>query len=184
MGVKMAGVVRRGAMNIGLVSCSKTKQSVAAPARYLYTSELFKKASAYFEATYDRWFILSALHSLVEPSQVIEPYDKTLKRMSGKERKEWASSVLRQIQAAGLQNEMFYFHAGDTYRQHLEQALRSDVPLRGLGIGQQLGWYASRSAAEKAPSSRVRASHEQYVRALERADARLGTLFGRTSRGY
>src|SRR5438045_3747628 len=120
MVVIMAGVVRGGAMNIGLVSCSKTKQSVAAPARYLYTSELFKKASAYCEATYDRWFILSAVHGLVEPTQVVEPYDKTLKRISGKERREWASKVLKQIQAAGLQNETFYFHAGDTYRQHLE----------------------------------------------------------------
>ena len=69
-------------MRIGIVACSKTKLATPAPAKDLYTSPLFKAARAYCERTYDRWFILSALHGLVEPETVIEPYDVTLARMT------------------------------------------------------------------------------------------------------
>ncbi len=51
-------------------------------------------------------------------------------------------------------------------RLHLliaEDALRR--PLEAGRVDERQS-YATRSAAEKAPSSRVRASHEQYVRAL------------------
>lgn len=80
-------------VTIGLVACAKTKAATAQPARQLYRSELFRRAAAYAEATYDHWFILSAQHYLVHPDEILEPYDKALQRMSAADRRHWGWSV-------------------------------------------------------------------------------------------
>lgn len=110
-----------------------------------YTSQLFRAARAYCEATYDRWLVLSALHGLVDPDQIIEPYDVTLNRMLPSERREWALKVEVQIEAfeVGLARRV-YVHAGRLYREAFNP-LAVVVPLGGLGIGEQLGWYAARA---------------------------------------
>lgn len=61
------------AITVGLVGCASQKLKRPAPARELYVSPLFKKASAYAEATCDRWYVLSAKHGLVHPDAVLEP---------------------------------------------------------------------------------------------------------------
>jgi len=135
---------------IGIVACSKTKLGHAAPAKDLYTSQLFRAARAYSEASYDRWLILSAMHGLIEPDQIIEPYDVTLARMNASEVTAWGLKVLGQIMDTDLSQggvELF-LHAGRLYRHPF--ALPSayipiTVPLLGMGIGQQLGWYAARA---------------------------------------
>lgn len=149
-------------MRIGLVACSKMKLARPAPARELYTSPLFRAASIYCEATYDRWLILSALHGLMEPDQVIEPYDVTLRGMPQARQLEWIARVVAQGLARGWRLQcaprphgvpvspdlwgdfVLYLHAGELYRR----AFWSDsvhVPLAGLGIGRQLQWYAERA---------------------------------------
>lgn len=133
-------------MTIGLVACSKTKLDRPAPARELYTSPLFRAASAYAERTYDRWLILSALHGLVEPDQEIEPYDVTLTRMTVKERRAWCALVTNQPLAGELSGFVraggrIYLHAGQLYRAPFRPT-GIVVPLEGLGIGRQLQWYA------------------------------------------
>jgi hypothetical protein len=77
-------------LKVGLVACSKTKADGPRPAAELYTSPLFRKAAAYCRRHYDRWFILSALHGLVEPSTVLAPYDLTLTALTPTEREAWA----------------------------------------------------------------------------------------------
>lgn len=130
-------------MRIGLVACSKQKLDYPAPARELYTSPLFQKAATHCEENYDRWFILSAKYGLLEPWRVIEPYDETLNDKPSPKRKEWARMVLDQITINILADKTFYFHAGVRYRENLEPHLDSVSPLKGLGIGQQLAWYAN-----------------------------------------
>jgi hypothetical protein len=51
-------------ITVGLVGCASQKLRRPVPARELYVSQLFKKASAYAEATCDRWYVLSAMHEL------------------------------------------------------------------------------------------------------------------------
>ncbi len=65
-------------MRIALVGCGKTKLDRAAPARDLYTGQLFQKARQYAEVHCDAWYILSALHWTVSPSRVLEPYEARL----------------------------------------------------------------------------------------------------------
>ncbi|HZC05096.1 MAG TPA: hypothetical protein VE338_05590, partial [Ktedonobacterales bacterium] len=80
-------------MRIGLVACGKAKLDHTAPANELYTSPLFRKASAYAAANYDCWYIFSAKHQLLDPHHVIAPYDVTLKEMDATRRRAWAMGV-------------------------------------------------------------------------------------------
>ena len=80
-------------ISVGLVGCAATKTTVAQPARLLYRSQLFARASAYAERTYDHWFVLSAQHYLVHPDERLEAYDKRLAGMPLWERDHWASMV-------------------------------------------------------------------------------------------
>ncbi|MDQ2807708.1 MAG: hypothetical protein M3Z04_12500 [Chloroflexota bacterium] len=136
-------------MRVGLVACVKAKQDHAAPAGELYRSPLFRKASAYCAATYDRWAILSAKHGLIWPDTQIAPYDETLKDKPIAERREWARKVLEQLAAWEADTGMkpvYYFHAGRYYSEYLVAGLanRAEVPLQGLGIGKLLAWYTER----------------------------------------
>src|SRR3990172_9853687 len=70
-------------MRVGLVGCTKSKQTHAAPARDLYTpSALFRGRRDYVERSCGRWFVLSAKYGLVDPDSIIEPYDQTLTKAS------------------------------------------------------------------------------------------------------
>lgn len=135
-------------IRIGLVGCVKKKVNMRSRAKDLYISNLFIKARKYVEIHYDKWFILSAKHHLVEPETYIEPYDETLNEKTVKERKEWSKIVFNQIKDK-LPNPSeyeLYFHAGVRYREFLiplltEAGYSCKVPLKGMGIGEQLSWY-------------------------------------------
>lgn len=132
-------------MKTGLISCGKEKLSSAAPAQDMYQGDLFKKAWAYAEATYDQCYILSAKYGLLEPNQIIESYDLTLKDMDRKARREWADKIYEQIKKRCVLDNVFYIHAGKLYREYLELYLGLvQVPLEGLGIGQQKAWYKAK----------------------------------------
>ena len=101
---------------------------------------------------YDKWYILSAKHGLVEPTRIIQPYDETLKRMPQAERREWAAKVFQQLlpELPDPQNCTLFFHAGAEYRRTLIPMLAArgydcKVPLDGLAIGEQLSWYLDRT---------------------------------------
>lgn len=87
-------------MELGLVSCTKSKLDNPAPPQDLYTeSAYFRKARAYAEQEHDHWFILSAEHHLLEPDgPAIEPYDATLTTAGKHEREEWAETVATELQ--------------------------------------------------------------------------------------
>jgi hypothetical protein len=131
-------------ITVGLVACGKQKLAAPAEARLLYVSPLFRKASAYATATYDRWFILSARHGLLVPDQVIAPYDLSLRHLSRAERRHWAAAVLAEIEQLNLQDASYFLHAGQRYSEFLAEPLSATRPLAGLGIGQQLAWYVAR----------------------------------------
>jgi hypothetical protein len=138
---------------IGLVGCVKGKRLQAAPARDLYSSDLFLGRRAFVERTCERWFILSALHGLVAPSRVLEPYDRTLKDASAAERRAWSALVVEDLKRTlgNLDGLTFEVHAGTEYREYgLRQGLeregaRIEVPARGLRMGEQLAFYRGQS---------------------------------------
>jgi hypothetical protein len=130
-----------------LVSCVGKKQDRASPAGDLYQSDWFKKARAYAETVGNRWYILSAKHGLLDPSQAIEPYEMTLNTMDSPTRQKWARRVLCQI-ADNIPTGKVIILAGRRYREFLRSPMQDrgysvEVPMEGLGIGQQLAWLNS-----------------------------------------
>lgn len=146
-------------MKIGLVACCSAKLPHAAPARDLYVSPLFTKSRAYVERTCGKWFILSAKHFLVDPDQVLAPYDESLnerppvhRRLTMKEYHGWwgchTGYQLRVRVLLPNPGCELVVLAGEAYRTCLTASHTADVvrdycrcvhyPLAGLGIGEQL----------------------------------------------
>ena len=119
---------------IALVACCGPKLLRRAVAAELYVSPLFRKSRAAAEQ-YGRWFILSALHGVVDPRDEIEPYNVTLKANDTG----WGWKVFDQLRTLGLTGETFVVFGGSKYVGPLmECGLNVVDPLRGLGIGERL----------------------------------------------
>lgn len=137
-----------------LVGCGKTKRASRSPARDLYTGGLFVARRGYAEATTAThggvWRVLSAKLGVVEPDTWVDPYELHIGKLTPEQRAAWVGEVfsaLRQI--APLAELCIEIHAGRGYVMPLmahtaAQAVAGPEwrwPLRGLGLGEQLGWY-------------------------------------------
>ncbi|MCA1576390.1 MAG: hypothetical protein LC794_03380 [Acidobacteria bacterium] len=132
-----------------LISCSKSKLAKKAPARDLYTGNLFRKAVSWAEKQDYTWYVVSALYGLVHPDHSLEPYDFTLKQLRARERESWAHMVV----AAELTKHVSKgSHAilimPQLYRRYIETELRkasitSENPVEHLAIGKQIKWLAT-----------------------------------------
>lgn len=131
------------------MGCVKQKAASRRQARDLYTSALFAGRRRYVERTCTEWWILSALHGLVSPEGILEPYDVALKDAGRAERRDWSNKVLASLDdQAGLRpGDVVEVHAGSEYRDFgLVQGLRRrslaiEVPAEGMTIGRQLAFY-------------------------------------------
>lgn len=114
-----------------------------------WPSQLFRKAWTYANKHYDKTFILSAKHGLLNPETIIEPYNETLNNKNKLARFAWAKKVFDALYFTLEKEDEVFIHAGVKYREFLEKWFKGNsvsyqVPLRGLGIGQQLRWYKLR----------------------------------------
>lgn len=129
-----------------LIACCGRKLTEPAAAADIYISALFKKSRTYAERR-GRWFILSALHGLVDPAEVIAPYNVTLKKMPAQKRREWGQKVREQMETAGLKGLALVALAGAGYVKPLSDAgLTMFQPMKGLSIGERLQWLNSENA--------------------------------------
>lgn len=140
-------------MDIGLVSCTKSKREQAAkPADLYMESAFFRKAREYVEANHHSWYILSAKHHLLDPGgPPIEPYDETLSGASVDTKREWSQTVYDQLQQEGLlaDGNRLVFHAGRDYYDELlplldDTPVQTETPTDGLQFGETLSWYNER----------------------------------------
>jgi hypothetical protein len=132
-------------MIVGLVGCASQKLKREAPARELYVSTLFKKASTYAEANSDIWFVLSAKHGLVHPDQMLEPYDMKLGTKAAGPIHTWAAKVRFQLNEWTLPGsiEEVLLLAGGQYAIAAGSPANPAPwtvtdPMKGMGIGQRL----------------------------------------------
>ena len=133
-----------------LLGCVATKCANRARAKDMYCSQLWLGRRRYAESTGRPWFILSALYGLAEPDQPLDPYNLALTDLAADDRRRWGEGVVAELAARlTLGGAVFEVHAGNPYRVAIEEPLRRSggrmsVPLAGLGLGQQLAWYARR----------------------------------------
>ncbi|MGC9575613.1 MAG: DUF6884 domain-containing protein [Desulfobacterota bacterium U4-17] len=112
---------------IVLISCVSKKLPYRARAKDLYVSSLFR-ATLQYALTFspDRIFILSAKYGLLQLNDEIDPYNVTLKNMSVRERKNWASRILQELRRyCDLERDHFIILAGNRYREYLLPYLTS-----------------------------------------------------------
>jgi hypothetical protein len=103
------------------------------------------------EQSCDRWFILSAKHGLVDPEQVLEPYDESLVGKPSSALERWATVVLQQLtdRLGDVSGYRFEIHAGAAYFNFgLRKGLRAagaavTIPTEGKAVGKQLAFYAA-----------------------------------------
>jgi hypothetical protein len=134
---------------IGLVGCVKKKAPVPQKAADLYTSTLFLGRRRFVERTCSEWWILSALHGLIDPDETVAPYDLALKSLGREQRRRWSRDVLKSIDAqVGIRpGDTVEFHAGAEYRDFgleaglIDRGCRIENPTLGMGIGIQLRFY-------------------------------------------
>lgn len=144
--------------HIVLVACAATKREAPIAARDLYLSTLFSESRRFAEANGDSWYILSALHCVLDPARVTERYDLTLNTMAIAQRREWAAQVnetLLDLLPAGCRVTIL---AGMRYREFVEPFLRQrgfhvEVPLASLRIGEQVQWLQHANATRKSAYS-------------------------------
>jgi len=130
-----------------LISCVSKKLNQKSKAQDLYISPFFQKNLQYAKSLNpDKIFILSAKYGLLRLNEEVEPYEKTLNKMTSNEIREWANSVLDQLQkVSDLNKDELIFLAGNNYRKFLLPHINNyKIPMIGLGIGKQLKWLTER----------------------------------------
>lgn len=133
---------------IGLVACSSGKLPEIARAEDLYTGDLFTKSRAYVEANCDAWLILSAMWGVVRPDGLLAPYELYLAAQPKCARDRWNSLVVEQLETHIDPEDTLVVLAGAVYRAWVPASpWRVEVPMQGLGIGQQKAWLNAQNAA-------------------------------------
>lgn len=152
-----------------LIGCSKSKNDVGYNSmtggrvvpQQLYNSQLFNKRVDYAEQNGLRWAVLSAKYGVWFPSVGLKPYEQTFAEMEPADIAAWHIGVaqrlieelweqynqgqsVRPIKPCELTIEI---HAGADYCHPLTEILQAvgikvQLPLKGLGIGEQLAWYS------------------------------------------
>lgn len=140
-----------------LIGCGAQKLDQAAPAQDLYQGDLFRKARAYAETIGADWRILSALHGILHPSDLVEPYDVCLDKLRSDQVKDWGHRVGCHLHRMLLGDKRpITVLAGQSYRTPIFSSVQGQLyagqvvaPLAGLGIGQQKAWLMQATAALK-----------------------------------
>ena len=107
---------------------------------------------------------MSALHHLLEPDDLVAPYDVTLVGTTRETRRSWSQETLAAIsdKLGDVRGYVFEIHAGADYRDFgltdglLRRGALVVVPTLGLTQGRQLSFYAN--ARKTGASSAYRAS--------------------------
>ena len=138
----------------------KAKPGVLVTPETLYGGALFSKRVAYAKDRDLPWYVLSAKYGVWHPRSLMKPYDLSFDEMNKEDRVVWHSSVCHRLAEElwepfhqkivdgpiAPSDVVFEFHAGSDYCQPLAQMLELlgfgvELPLAGLGIGEQLAWY-------------------------------------------
>ncbi|PZR07095.1 MAG: hypothetical protein DI536_28990 [Archangium gephyra] len=133
-------LARRKPYALAVLACSATKLNRRAPARELYTGELFTLSRQLAELVAERFVILSAMHGVVASDVELEPYNWQLTARAAPAWSAVVASALK-LELAQQFGKCLWL-APDTYSRPIARHDRSladvgDRPLKGLGIGQQ-----------------------------------------------
>lgn len=164
-------------MRVALVSCGKAKTYVASSASELYTSGLFRAAKRYAELHFDKWYVLSAKHGLLDPTSIVEPYEVSLSELPRVARSEWAIQVTSMLASELPKPAYIELLAGQLYSAVLRRMLEAEghlvgEPLTGLGLGHRGAWLKSSAESNLTRVKRVLTAFEQSGRLRKFSDVK------------
>ena len=120
-----------------LVSSSGAHGPAPVPVAELFRSPGFANARAHAERSGLPWFVLSAKHGLLDPADVVSPYDVQIDERSATYRAAWGEWVVAQLsERVQLEGVTVEVHGGVDFAQPLRQPLSRrgaalDLPLPG-----------------------------------------------------
>ena len=125
------------------ISCVSKKKDCTCEAKDLYNSTYFDYCLKYARTLTDdkNIYILSALYGVLELTDIISPYEKTLNKMCKSERVEWANRVKNQFVDKNIKHDdEVTILAGKRYYENiLDYFDKVNLPLAEYkGIGLQL----------------------------------------------
>jgi hypothetical protein len=128
---------------IAVIACGARKAATPQPAKDLYVGTLFAKARAAVEALDIPWLILSAKHGLLNPEQVVEPYDQQIATANVSHLR---GTLYRQVQAGMLgRGQVVCDFTPEAYHRLLSEATGRTHkflrPVKGLGQGRCMHVY-------------------------------------------
>lgn len=139
-----------------LVGCGSSKREKPCPASEMYTSGYFGLKREWAEQHGDEWRVLSAKHGLLEPSEVISPYDLTPGGGSWDSRmtEHWRSQVAAQMEFLEWEsiNEVVVLAGWGKYVSKIKPVFDSYTdrdtfryPLKGMRLFEQQKWLAEQT---------------------------------------
>jgi hypothetical protein len=90
-------VGRDGRAPLMVIGCGREKLSIGAPACNLYTSDRFRQSVTLATILPAPFVILSAKHGIVEPGEVLEPYDLDIDTLSDAHQRSWAKAAVDRL---------------------------------------------------------------------------------------
>lgn len=136
-GVEVETPAGEAPARVVLVASSGGHGPAPAPAATLFRSPGFASARAQAEQSGFPWFVLSAKHGLLDPGDVVSPYDLQIDERSASYRAAWGEWVVAQLsERVALDGATIEVHGGVDFAQPLRQPLARrgaslDLPLPG-----------------------------------------------------
>ena len=124
-------------VRVVLVASSGAHGPAPVPVATLFRSPGFASARAQAEQSGYPWFVLSAKHGLLDPGDVVSPYDVQIDERSASYRAAWGEWVVAQLsERVQLEGVTVEVHGGVDFAQPLRQPLSRrgaslDLPLPG-----------------------------------------------------
>lgn len=147
-----------------LVASSGAHGPDPVPVSTLFRSPQFAGARAHAEQAGVPWFVLSAKHGLLDPGDVVGPYDVQIDERSGAYRVAWGEWVVAQLsERVPLEGATVEVHGGVDFAQPLRQPLARrgaalDLPLPGSWRDTDHGGHADGTPPAGEPETPVKAA--------------------------
>ena len=119
---------------------------------------------------------------MLDPSEVIEPYEESLNTKRQSERRAWAKGVVADILSRTDPGDTVVFLAGERYRENLLPELQNsgritEIPMYGLRSGEQLQWLGEQtngsvSASSQTSPARTSSTRTEKIRTENRQPSR------------
>ena len=110
-----------------LIACVKEKQKKSCKAINLYQGKDFKSWVNYSKKiNADKVYILSGKHGLLNPDEIISPYDFNLNKANKEYKKKWADIVLFKLsEETNLKKDKFILLCNDIYAENLISQIKN-----------------------------------------------------------